>query len=44
MDLKGTGSENAGWIQLAQNRVQWWAPMNMVMNLWWPFMTNWVTI
>jgi hypothetical protein len=24
------------WIQLAQDRVQWWAFVNMVMNLWVP--------
>jgi len=22
------------WIQLAQDRVQWWAAVDLVMNLW----------
>jgi hypothetical protein len=33
MDLKGIGIDGANWIQLAQDRVQWWAFVNMVMNL-----------
>jgi hypothetical protein len=24
------------WIDLAQDRDRWWAPVNMVMNLWVP--------
>jgi hypothetical protein len=33
MDLRDIGIDEANWIQLAQNRVQWWAFVNMVMNL-----------
>jgi transcription termination factor 2 len=33
MDLKETGINEANWIQLAQDRVQWWACVNTVMNL-----------
>jgi hypothetical protein len=33
LDLRETGINGANWIQLAQNRVQWWAFVNMVMNL-----------
>jgi hypothetical protein len=33
LDLRGIGINGVNWIQLAQNRVQWWAFMNMVMNL-----------
>jgi hypothetical protein len=28
MDLKGIGIDGESWIQLAQNRVQWWAFVN----------------
>jgi hypothetical protein len=30
------GINGANWIQLAQDRVQWWAFVNTVMNLWVP--------
>jgi hypothetical protein len=33
LDLRETGINTANWIQLAQDRVQWWAFVNMVMNL-----------
>jgi len=33
MDLRETGINEANWIRLAQDRVQWWAFMSMVMNL-----------
>jgi hypothetical protein len=33
MDLKVIGIDGANWIQLAQNRVQWRAFVNTVMNL-----------
>jgi hypothetical protein len=33
MDLKETGIDGANWIQLAQDRVQWRASVNTVMNL-----------
>jgi hypothetical protein len=33
MDLKDVGIDGANWIQLAQDRVQWRAFVNMVMNL-----------
>jgi hypothetical protein len=33
MDLKEIGIDGANWIQLAQNRVQWRACVNTVMNL-----------
>jgi hypothetical protein len=33
MDLRETGIDGANWIQLAQDRVQWQALINMVMNL-----------
>jgi hypothetical protein len=32
MDLRETGIDGANRIQLAQDRVQWWAFVNMVMN------------
>jgi hypothetical protein len=31
--LREIGIDGANWIQLAQVRVQWWAVVNMVMNL-----------
>jgi hypothetical protein len=34
MDLRKTGIIGANWIQLAQDRVQWWACVNTVMNIW----------
>jgi hypothetical protein len=33
MDLREIGIEGANWIQLAQDRVQWWAFVNTVVNL-----------
>jgi hypothetical protein len=33
MDLRKTGIDGVSWIQLAQDRVQWWACVNTVMNL-----------
>jgi hypothetical protein len=33
MDLREIGIDGANWIQLPQNRVQWRAFMNTVMNL-----------
>jgi hypothetical protein len=33
MDLREIGTDGANWIQLAQDRVQWWAFVNTVMNL-----------
>jgi hypothetical protein len=33
MDLEEIGIDGANWIQLAQDRVQWWAFVNTVMNL-----------
>jgi hypothetical protein len=33
MDLGEIGINGANWIQLAQDRVQWWPFLNMVMNL-----------
>jgi hypothetical protein len=36
MDLREIGIDGPNWIQLAWDRVQWWAFVNMVMNLWVP--------
>jgi hypothetical protein len=33
MDLRETGIDGAKWIQMAQDRVQWWAFVNAVMNI-----------
>jgi hypothetical protein len=33
MDLKDIGWEGVDWINLAQDRHQWWIPVNTVMNL-----------
>jgi hypothetical protein len=33
MDHREIGINGANWIRLAQDRVQWWAFVNMVMNL-----------
>jgi hypothetical protein len=33
MDLRDMGINGANWIWLAQDRVQWWAFVNTVMNL-----------
>jgi hypothetical protein len=32
MDLREIGIEGVNWIQLAQDRVQWWACVNTVVN------------
>jgi hypothetical protein len=34
MDLREKGIDGANWIQMAQDRVQWRAFVNTVMNLW----------
>jgi hypothetical protein len=36
MDLWEIGRERVGWIHMAQDRDQWRAPVNTVMNLWVP--------
>jgi hypothetical protein len=33
MDVKETGWEGVNWILVAQDRGQWWALMNTVINL-----------
>jgi hypothetical protein len=33
MDLREIGIDGTNWIQLVQDRVQWWTFVNMVMNL-----------
>jgi hypothetical protein len=33
IDLRETGINWVNWIQLAQDRVQWWAFVSMVMDL-----------
>jgi hypothetical protein len=49
LDLKATYCESMDWIHLTQDTVQWWASLNMVMNLWVPykmgnFFTSWATV
>jgi hypothetical protein len=34
MGLRETGCESVGWILLAQNRDQWQALVDTIMNLW----------
>jgi hypothetical protein len=36
LDLREIGINGANWIQLAQDRIQWWAFVNTAMNLWVP--------
>jgi hypothetical protein len=36
LDLRELGIKGANWIQLAEDRVQWQAFVNTVMNLWVP--------
>jgi hypothetical protein len=36
MDLREIGRDGMDWIDLAQNRNQWRALVNTVMNLWVP--------
>jgi hypothetical protein len=33
MTLREIGFHGANWIQMAQDKVQWWAFVSMVMNL-----------
>jgi hypothetical protein len=33
LDLRETGIDEANWIRLAQERVQWWAFVSTVMKL-----------
>jgi hypothetical protein len=33
MDLSDIGCEDVDWIHVAQDRVQWWAFVNTVMNI-----------
>jgi hypothetical protein len=44
MDLREVGWEDVDWIHLTQDRNQWWALVNMVMNLWFPYKMNVLTI
>jgi hypothetical protein len=36
MDLREIGWDDVDWIDLAQDRDQWMALVNIVMNLWVP--------
>jgi hypothetical protein len=36
IDLREIVWEGVDWMHLAQDRDQWWALVNMVMNLWVP--------
>jgi hypothetical protein len=36
MDLREIGQVGMDWMHLIQDRDQWWALVNMVMNLWVP--------
>jgi hypothetical protein len=36
MGLTEIGITGVSWLQLAQDRVQWWAFVNTVMNPWFP--------
>jgi len=36
MGIREMGREVREWIHLAQERDQWWAVVDMVMNLWVP--------
>jgi hypothetical protein len=36
MDLRETGIDEANWIRLVQDRVQWRAFVSTAMNLWVP--------
>jgi hypothetical protein len=49
MDLREIGREGVDWIHLAQDRDQWWAVVNMVINIRVPqkvgsFLTRRVTV
>jgi hypothetical protein len=36
IDLRETGVDEVNWIRLAQDRIQWWAFVSTVTNLWVP--------
>jgi hypothetical protein len=36
MDLRKLGWEGVDWMNVAQDRDQWWAVVNTVMNPWVP--------
>ena len=36
MYLKEIGWEGVDWINLAEDRGEWWVVLNTVMNLWMP--------
>jgi len=36
MDFGEVGIDEANWIQLAQDMVQWWAFVNTIIDLWFP--------
>ena len=36
MDLQNVGCGGMDWIELAQDRVRWWALVSLVMKLWFP--------
>jgi hypothetical protein len=36
MDLKEVGWEDVDLVHVAQDRDQWWALVNMILNLWVP--------
>jgi hypothetical protein len=49
MDLRERGRGDVDWIHLAHDGDQWWAVVNMIMNLWVPqkagnFLTSLVSI
>jgi hypothetical protein len=49
MNVKEIRCEGVNWIRLAEDRIHWWAVVNMVMNLWvlWKvgnILTSWMTI
>jgi hypothetical protein len=37
MDLREIGIDGVSWIQMAQDRIHWWAFVNTVMNLRFPY-------
>jgi hypothetical protein len=36
MEFREIGMDGANWVRLAQDRVQWWAFVNTIMNLRFP--------